>query len=180
LTVGSGDYQYETLVGWLRLPAGWTVGDGVGLATGTDDKIYLIHRGEHPVLVLNRKGEVLHSWGDGLFGRPHSIRLDREGMVYCVDDGGHAVMKFTPKGELLLTLGTPGRPSDTGAIGVDYRTIKRAAGPFNHVTDIAFAPDGDLFVSDGYGNARIHHFSGEGKLLGSWGSPGQGRKSAGG
>jgi sugar lactone lactonase YvrE len=174
LTVGSGDYQYETLVDWLKLPAGWAVGDGVGLAAGAGDRIYLIHRGDHPLIVLSRQGQVLDSWGDGLFGRTHSVRIDSQGMVYCVDDGGHSIMKFTPKGELLLTLGTPGKPSDTGAVGVDYRTIRRAAGPFNHVTDVAFGEGGDLFASDGYGNARIHHFSKEGKLLNSWGAPGTG------
>jgi sugar lactone lactonase YvrE len=174
LTVGLGDYRYEPLVDWLKLPAGWAVGDGVGLAAGPDDRIYLIHRGDHPLIVLNREGDVVDSWGDGLFGRTHSVRIDHDGMVYCVDDGNHAILKFTPKGELLLTLGTPGKPSDTGAVGVDYRTIKRAAGPFNRVTDIAFGERGELFVSDGYGNARIHHFSRDGELLNSWGSPGNG------
>jgi sugar lactone lactonase YvrE len=174
VTVGSGDYHYEALVDWMKLPEGWAVGDGVGLAVDTKDRIYLIHRDDHPVIVLSREGQVLESWGDGLFGRTHSVRIDRDGMVYCVDDGGHSIMKFTPKGELLLTLGAPGKPSDTGAVGVDYRTIKREAGPFNHVTDIAFGQDGDLFASDGYGNARIHRFSRDGKLLSSWGSPGTG------
>lgn len=175
MTYGTGDYRYDVLENWMKLPEGWVVGDGVGISTNAEDNVYLIHRRAHPVIVFDRNGKILKSWGDGVFGRAHSVRVDREQNIFCVDDGGHAIFKFNPKGELLLTLGTPGKPSDTGAIGVDYRTIKRAAGPFNRVTDIAFAANGDLFVSDGYGNARIHHFSKDGKLLKSWGEPGAGQ-----
>src|SRR5204863_2218931 len=73
-----------------------------------------------------------------------------------------------------LTLGTPGRPSDTGATSIDYRTIKRAAGPFHFPTNLAVGPSGDLYVADGYGNACVHRFTPDGELLQSWGEPGNG------
>jgi sugar lactone lactonase YvrE len=92
-----------------------------------------------------------------------------------VDCGDHTIRKLTPKGEVLLTIGTKGKASDSGYDGSDYRTIKRGAEPFNTPTDIAFAPNGDLYISDGYGNARIHRFSKEGELLNSWGEPGEGK-----
>jgi len=172
MIVGQEGYRYQPLDDWMRLPAGWVVEDLPGIAVGPDDSVYMFHRGPHPVIVLDRDGEVKASWGDGLFKRPHSIRVDERGMVYCVDDHNHVIRKFTKEGELVLTLGTPGRGSDTGVEDMFYRTIKRSAGPFNCVTDIAFARNGDLFVSDGYGNARVHHFSKDGELIHSWGDPG--------
>ena len=75
---------------------------------------------------------------------------------------------------LLLTLGTPGTPTDTGVTGMDYRTIQRTAGPFHYPCNVAIASNGNIFVCDGYGNARIHVFSPNGELLRSWGEPGSG------
>src|SRR5262249_18362838 len=77
-------------------------------------------------------------------------------------------------GRLLLTLGTPGPPSDTGIDGIDYRTIRRPGAPFHRPTNVALAADGSLYVSDGYGNARVHKFDRDGRLLFSWGEPGSG------
>jgi DNA-binding beta-propeller fold protein YncE len=94
--------------------------------------------------------------------------------VWCTDDLQHSVRKFTPDGRLLLTLGIAGKPSDTGATSMDYRTIVRAGPPFNFPTNLAVAPSGELFVSDGYGNARIHKFTPGGELVLSWGKPGDG------
>lgn len=82
--------------------------------------------------------------------------------------------KFTPDGELLLTLGTRGVPSDTGYDGKALATIARSGPPFNRPTNLAVAPDGDLYVTDGYGNARVHRFTSAGALRASWGSPGGG------
>ena len=95
-------------------------------------------------------------------------------MVYVTDRDHHTVRKFTPDGVLLMTLGTPLAPSNTGATGPDFRTITQAAGPFNCPTNLALAADGDLYVSDGYANARVHRFSAAGELKQSWGSPGTG------
>ena len=82
--------------------------------------------------------------------------------------------KFTPEGELLLTLGTRGKPSNTGATSIDYRTVQYAGPPFHFPTNVALSPSGDIYVSDGYGNACIHKFSPAGRLLFSWGAPGSG------
>src|SRR5205823_7214544 len=94
--------------------------------------------------------------------------------VYCVDDAGHSVRKFTPEGKLLLQIGPAGTPSDTGYDGANVASVARAAGPFNRPTNLAVAPNGDLYVSDGYGNARVHRFSPGGELRRSWGEPGSG------
>src|SRR5262249_34409985 len=108
------------------------------------------------------------------FVRPHGIWIGPDDSVYLTDDNGHAVRKFTIEGKLLLTLEPCGRPSDTGVRDMDYRTIRCGAGPFNLPTNLATSPRGELYVTDGYGNARVHKFSPDGKLLRSWGEPGTG------
>src|SRR5207247_1434063 len=86
----------------------------------------------------------------------------------------HTVRKFTPEGKLLLTFGASGRASETGIVGNDYRTIRRGGPPFNRPTNVALAADGSVYVTDGYGNARVHKFAADGQLLFSWGEPGTG------
>ena len=156
------------------MPAGWSFVEIAGVATDSSANVFVFNRGEHPLIVLDRQGRFLRSWGEGAFVRPHGIFIGPDDAVYCVDDMGHAVHKFTPEGRRLLTLGAGGKASDSGAQGFDYRTIVRAAGPFNCPTNLALAAGGDIFVADGYGNARIHHFSSDGRLIHSWGSPGAG------
>jgi DNA-binding beta-propeller fold protein YncE len=177
--VGEDRTRYEVAEGWGQLPTGWTYADVVGVAVDADDRVYVLNRGQrpmspdHPVIVFERDGTFVRSFGDGLFTFAHGISLDGAGNVYCVDSGDHTVRKFSPEGELLLTLGTRGEPSHTGYT-TDYRTITHGGPPFNMPTKVAVAPGGDLYVSDGYGNARIHHFGADGSLVGSWGEPGDG------
>jgi DNA-binding beta-propeller fold protein YncE len=126
-------------------------------------------------MAYDQKGLFLRAWGEGLFTyRTHGITVASDGTVWCTDDGNHTVRRFTPEGKLLLTLGTPNTPSDTGYDGKDTKTVTRPGGPFNRPTNIAVGPKGDLYVSDGYGNCRVHRFSATGELKRSWGVPGQG------
>lgn len=174
MRVGAGRFQYEALARWQQLPEGWSFVEVAGVATDSRDRVYVFTRGEHPVIVFDRNGKFLTSWGEGLFVRPHGITIGPDDAVYCTDDMDHTVRKFTPEGKLLLTLGTRGRCSETGIVGNDYRTIKRGGPPFNLPTNVALAKNGDLFVTDGYGNARVHRFAPDGRLLFSWGEPGSG------
>jgi len=115
------------------------------------------------------------AWPDGLFSeRAHGITVGPDGSVYCVDDADHSVRKFTPDGKLRLTLGTRGTPSDTGYDGKAIASITHAGPPFNRPTNLAVAPSGDLYVTDGYGNSRVHQFAPSGTLIRSWGTPGTG------
>ncbi len=166
------DFGYEALNRWPQLPAGWSWYEATAVAVDIRDRVFVFNRGEHPVMIFEPDGTLAASWGEGLFVRPHGIFIGPDDAVYCTDDSGHTVHKFTPDGRLLMTLGTPGRPSETGATSVDFRTIERSAGPFHYPTNLAIAPSGDLYVSDGYGNASVHKFSPEGRLLRSWGEPG--------
>src|SRR5262249_23324119 len=104
----------------------------------------------------------------------HGLFIGPEDTIYCTDDLDHTIRKFTPDGRLLMTLGTSGKASDTGATSMDFRTIVRAGPPFHYPTNRANAADRALYVSDRYANPRVHKFSPDGRLLLSWGEPGRG------
>jgi hypothetical protein len=177
MKVGSGKFRYELAEGWEQLPKGWRHGDVTSVVTDAEDRVYVFSRSEHPVIVYDRDGRFLDTWGEGVFTpRVHGISIGRDGCLYCTDDGDHTVRKFTLDGKLLQTLGTANQPSDTGYAGGSHphslATITRGAGPFNRPTRVFQAAAGDLYVSDGYGNARVHRFTAAGELVQSWGEPG--------
>jgi sugar lactone lactonase YvrE len=153
--------EFEVVKGWVGLPKGWIFGHVIGVAGDSNDNIYVFHRGEHPVIVFNREGEFLTSWGEETFTNPHCIYVDHNDSVYCIDSGDHTVRKYNTNGELALTIGTVGVPGDNGD-------------PFNRPSDVAVTSSGEIFVSDGYGNNRVHKFSSDGEHLFSWGELGQG------
>src|SRR4051812_49364060 len=125
MIVGQGDFKYELADGWEQLPAGWSHGDVVGVATDSADRVYVFNRGEHPMIVYDRGGHFLGSWGEGVFAHPHGVTICGED-VYAVDDTDHTVRKFSLDGKLLQTIGTLNVPSDTGYTGgpASLSTIK--------------------------------------------------------
>jgi DNA-binding beta-propeller fold protein YncE len=173
-TLSCEKYGYIADDRWAKLPAGWTWTEVAAVAVDSRDRVYVFNRGDHPVIVFDRHGTFLAAWGEGQFRRPHGIFIGPDDAVYCIDDLGHAVRKYAPDGTFLATLGPAGVASDTGATSMDFRTIVRSGPPFHYPTNLAMAPDGALYVSDGYGNARIHKFAADGRLLFSWGEPGGG------
>jgi DNA-binding beta-propeller fold protein YncE len=173
-TVGTGRFTYEALGTWAQLPSGWRFIEVVGVATDSRGRVFVFSRNEHAVMVFDRDGRFLNAWGEGIFQRPHGITVGPDDAIYCTDDVDHTVRKFTPEGRLLMTLGTSGKGTDTGVVGIDYRTIRKSGPPFHRPTNLAVAPDGTLVITDGYGNARVHRFTPDGKLLHSWGEPGSG------
>jgi hypothetical protein len=167
--------RFEVIEGWERLPAEYVHRDVDGVATDSRDRVYLLTRGDARVIVYERDGTFVTSWGENVFTpRTHGITIGPGDSVWTVDDGDHTVRKFTPDGKQLMIIGTPGVASDTGYDGKTVKSITRGAPPFNRPTDAAIAPNGDLYVADGYGNARVHHFRADGKLIRSWGEPGTG------
>ncbi|HEY8597930.1 MAG TPA: peptidyl-alpha-hydroxyglycine alpha-amidating lyase family protein [Thermomicrobiales bacterium] len=167
--------RYEVIADWEQLPDGYTHLDVVGIAVDSRDRLFLLGRQQPRVLIYERDGTFVGSWGEGLFTeRTHGLTIAPDDSVFIVDEGAEVVYKFTPTGELLLTLGNKGVASDTGYDGQSLASIVRGGPPFNRPTNVAVAPNGELYVSDGYGNARVHRFSAAGELLGSWGEPGNG------
>ncbi|MHB8992836.1 MAG: peptidyl-alpha-hydroxyglycine alpha-amidating lyase family protein, partial [Chloroflexota bacterium] len=177
----SGELRYTLVESWERLPAGFKHLDCVGAGIDADDRVYVITRMDARVIVYEPDGTFVTAWGEGIFTpRTHCIKFGPDGAVYAADDGNHTIRKFSPDGKLLMTLGTPGVASDTGynpKAGSSYdklASITHGGPPFNRPTGVAIASNGDIYVCDGYGNARVHRFSADGTLIQSWGGPGTG------
>ena len=172
VTVGTGKHTYELVEDWVKLPEGWTLGQ-TGIVTDARDRVYLFNRSEHPLIVLDRDGVFSSSWGEGILSSAHGMFIDQQENIYLPVVNSHVVLKYSPTGNLLMTLGTWDKPSETGWSGNYQDPVKQAAGPFHRPTDVAMSPTGDLYISDGYGNARVHRFNADGSLQMSWGAPGK-------
>src|SRR5579859_3011033 len=170
--VGTGSYTYELIRDFLKLPAGKTFGLVSRVAADAQDRIYVFQRQDPPVVVFDRDGKYLGAWGSGEVADPHGLKIVGD-TVYTTDRSDSVAKSFTLDGKPLLRLGTPGVHSDTGCEGPPWLAL-RAAGPFNHPTEMIAHPNGDIYVTDGYRNSRVHRFARDGRLVASWGTPGSG------
>ena len=161
IIVGSGDYRYEQIDNWAKVPPGWSMHEVGAVGVDKQDNVYVFNRGEHPMMVFDREGNFLRAWGEGLFPRAHGLHMAPDDTVFLTDDGDHSVRKCTLDGKVLLTLGTPGKPAPF-----------MSGQPFHRCTHTALSPNGEIYVSDGYGNARVHKYAPDGKPLMSWGESG--------
>jgi len=143
------------------MPEGWKFGRVSAVDVDPSGNVYVFQRGPKadPIVVFSSAGKYLRSWGKGMFANPHGIRIDSQNHVWVTDTNLHMVMEFTNEGQLLRSLGTKGKAGTTPET-------------FNRPTDVAFLPNGDFFVTDGYGNSRVVKFSREGKYLMEWGKRG--------
>lgn len=191
--------QYRLAADWpapprtaAGTPSAWNLIQVPGVAIDSRGHILVLHRGAHPILEFDSAGKLIRSWGEGLFSEgkvmavapkdraagasgysavygpagctacgAHAIRVDAEGNIWAVDAAAHVIYKMDPQGKVIMQLGQKGVPgmSETN---------------FNLPTDVAFAPNGDIYVSDGYGNPRVVKYSRTGKYLLQWGSRGSG------
>src|SRR5271155_215338 len=161
VTLGSGAYAYRVIDNWAKLPDGWSFKEVGAVAVDAKDQVYVFNRGEHPMMVFDRDGNFLRAWGEGLFPRAHGLQMAPDDTVFLTDDGDHSVRQCTLDGKVLLTLGTPGKPAPF-----------MSGQPFHRCTHTALSPKGEIYVSDGYGNACVHKYTPDGKLMKSWGEPG--------
>jgi len=162
VTLGTGNYTYEVVENWAKLPAGWGFKEVAAVGVDAHDNVYAFNRGAHPMMVFDRHGNFLRSWGEGIFPRAHGITASPDETLFCTDDGDHTVRKCTLDGKVLFTLGMSGKPAPF-----------MSGEPFNRCTHVAIVPrNGDFYVSDGYCNARVHKYTPDVKLLFSWGDSG--------
>lgn len=159
--VGTNKHTYRIIPDWPQLPGGWELDQVPGVAVDEDDNVYAFTRSEHPIIVFDSDGRYLDSWGEGLFAGAHGMRFAPDGTLWLVDHRDHTIKRFTKEGDHLQTLGTPGVAGEQGD-------------PFNLPTDVHVDVDGRIYVSDGYGNSRVHVFSAHGDHIRSWGREGVG------
>ena len=152
---------YEVDPDWPQLPVGRNFAETAGVAVDAKENVYVFHRGEEPIFVIDKSGKFLRSMGKGIYKSPHGIHIDGDGNVWTADDAGHVVVKMDSSGRVRMVLGRLGEAGEK-----DDR--------FNRPTDIATAANGDFYVTDGYGNSRVVKFSKEGKFLKAWGKKGVG------
>ena len=162
--VGSGDFRYERVPSWPKMPKYWSLGACSDGAVNSRDEIHIFSRGDHPLTIWDPEGNFVSSWGEGTFSaNPHGIYIAPNDNVWLVDRDFHIATEYSTDGKPLRTLGNKLSPSPS-FVGA----------PFNMPSGLAFAPNGEIFVSDGYGGHRTHKFSADGKLLLSWGRQGTG------
>src|ERR1700731_3686787 len=157
----SGEHRYRVVENWAKLPDGWQLSDVASVAVDSRDRIYVFNRGDHPRVVFDRDCNFLRSWGEGLFARAHGLHIDTDDNLYCTDDGDHTVRKCSTDGKVLLTIGIPNKPAPF-----------MSGEPFHRCTHTALSPKGEIYVSDGYGNACVHKYTPDGKLMKTWGESG--------
>ena len=191
--------EYAEVDGWpdpatsaAGTPAAWNFGQVSGVATTANGYILVLHRGAEPVMLFDSGGRFVRAWGDGLFDNgkvagiapadrqpgqsgytavygaagchncgAHAVRVDPDGNIWVVDAPGHVVYKMDFQGRVLLELGARG-------------VAGRSRNTFDLPTDVAFGSDGAIYVSDGYGNARVVKYSADGQYLLEWGGRGTG------
>jgi DNA-binding beta-propeller fold protein YncE len=170
-TVGTGKYTYTLIQDWAKLPPGETFAMVSAVATDAQDRVYAFQRKDPPIVVFDREGNFLSSWGNGAFLFAHGIFI-QDDVVYLTDRDSSVCLMYTLDGKPIQMLGRHGVHSDTGCERPGD-LVPRAAGPFNYPSELVPGPAGDLFVSDGYRNARVHRFDPDGHLKLSWGQPGK-------
>jgi DNA-binding beta-propeller fold protein YncE len=152
---------YRVVPEFFQLPAGANFGEVAGVALNSRGHIYVFHRGRNALLEFDPAGRFVRSLGEGLFDHAHGLRVDPEDNIWTTDDTNHVVLKLSPEGRVLLVLG---------------RRDMSAEAPwlFNRPTDVAWGRNGEIYVTDGYGNSRVVKFDRAGNFLTAWGRRGTG------
>lgn len=159
-TVTDGKTHYSGLKHWAKVPDGVDFQRISQIAVDAEGRVYAVQRVAPAVLVFAPDGTLEHSWHHEKLPNVHGVAVSPDGHVFITSFDGHQVLKFTRRGDLVLEIGEFNNPTWQE--------------PFNHPTDVAVAADGEIYVTDGYANARVHRFSADGKLIQSWGEQGTG------
>ena len=139
------------------------------MATDSQNRVYVFQRKDPPVMIFDRDGNYLNSWGISAITDHHVIFIEDD-IMYVTDQADSVALKFTLDGKPLQVIGRRSVHSDTDG-EVPREVVPQSSGPFNYPTQLVPAPSGDLYTSDGYRNARVHRFSPDGRLMASWGEP---------
>src|SRR5258708_8502636 len=158
-TVILGERRYAIHRKWARLPPGESFGFLSDPMVDAAGRVHVAQRGtEQPVLVFDRNGSLIGGWGEGVLAEPHYLNATPDGSILVADRDAHQVLRFDSSGPLLQALGRRPWPS--------------LDAPFNHPPAAAQAPDGEIYLADGYGNSSGHRFAADVTLLSTWAGPG--------
>jgi DNA-binding beta-propeller fold protein YncE len=187
MKIDVGDRQYELVEGWGEVPDGWIWGQVGAVCVDSQDNVHAFTRAEHPYRIFDKSGKLLDHWGEEIFEDAHGMCITPDDTMYFVDRFPQLVLKFSKEGRHRLSLGKRGVHSDTGYTqetriagdpllsggGLPDKTgVGHAGPPFHHPTDVSIGPGGEIYVSDGYRNSRVHKYAPDGTLIKSWGEPG--------
>ena len=162
--------DYVAVANPLPVPDGVNTGASASVAFDSHGHLYVLSRGAQAITEFDENGKFIRAFGEGLFVRSHGLRIDKDGNLWTTDVSAHTVMKLSPKGEVLLTLGTKGKAGEWN----------EAAGTrlFNEPNDIAFGANGDIFITQGHtpgpgkGDPRVLKFDKNGNFIKTWGGKG--------
>ena len=152
---------YKVDASWPDKPDEYTWEAVPGVAVDKQDNVWVFTRSKPPIQVYASDGKLIRAWGNDTIETAHHLKIDREGNIWVADIGLHVIRKFSPQGEVMMTIGTEGES------GLSETHL-------NQPTDMTIAPNGHVFVSDGYGNNRVVHFDDRGRYVNSWGQLGTG------
>ena len=110
--LGEGEHRYEVVENWGKLPPGLRYSEVAAVGVDSKDNVYVFARGQNPMIVFDREGNFLRTWGQGLFVRAHGLHIGTDDTLYCTDDGDHTVRHMTTEGKLLMEIGIPGKPAE--------------------------------------------------------------------
>jgi streptogramin lyase len=181
------EISFDSTPNFLKLPADVYLGEAAGVAQNSKGHIFVFTRsGETQLFEFDAEGNFLReiSPRNYAFAFAHTVRIDPQDNIWAVDEGSNMIVKFSPAGKVLMTMGR--RPeSAEGDVpgGFNYHPLlpgdtPRPAQPyaFNRETDVAWDPAGNIYVSDGYGNARVVKYDKDGRFIKSVGSSVKGKE----
>jgi DNA-binding beta-propeller fold protein YncE len=171
---GPPQLEFHVVDDFFQIPDTIWMAEAVGVALNAKGHIFILNRGNHPLLEFTPDGKFVRSLGEGspIFHAAHSVRFDAEDNMWVVDSGNDVIVKVTPKGRIEQALGRRREPWVWDTHGIE-RAIP-APPSFYQPTDVAVGSDGSTYVTDGYGNSRVVKFSKQGNYVKHWGYRGTG------
>ena len=174
------EIAYDSVPNFFKMPPNIYFGEGIGVATNSKGHVWVYTRsGETRLFEFDQNGNFVKEWGQGLYGLAfaHAVRVDPQDNVWVVDEGTNMVIKFNPQGRVVMVLGRRPEAAEelTNMSGQGSAPNSNKPYSFNRPTDVAWDKDGNIFVSDGYGDNRVVKYDKNGRFIKSAGKAGNGQ-----